>query len=136
MSQLRSNFLVDSLNGQESSLNMAQHYLDKFLYSILGVEGKAGMISLYDPEEEIDLAQLAEGIKKQLPSFAWPLFVRFVKHLDITGTFKLRKFNLQKEGFDPSIISDKLFFLHPKTGKYEILNVELFNSIINGNIRL
>ena len=100
------------------------------------MEGKAGMISLYDPEEEIDLAQLAEGIKKQLPSFARPLFVRFVKHLDITGTFKLRKFNLQKEGFDPSIISDKLFFLHPKTGKYEILNVELFNSIINGNIRL
>ena len=110
--------------------------LDNFLYSILGVEGKAGMISLYDPEEEIDLAQLAEGIKKQLPSFAWPLFVRFVKHLDITGTFKLRKFNLQKEGFDPSIISDKLFFLHPKTGKYEILNVERFTSIINGNIRL
>ena len=70
------------------------------------------------------------------PAFAWPLFVRLVENLDITGTFKLRKFNLQKEGFDPSVISDKLFFLHPKTGTYEILNVELFNSIITGAIRL
>ena len=34
----------------------------------------------------------------------------------ISGTFKLRKFNLQKEGFDPRTITDKLFFLHPKTG--------------------
>ena len=72
MSQLRSKILVDSLNGQELSLNMAQHYLDKFLYSILGVEGKAGMITLYDPEEEIDLAQLAEDIKKQLQALHGP----------------------------------------------------------------
>lgn len=54
----------------------------------------------------------------------------------VPGTFKLRKINLQKEGFDPSVISDKLFFLHPKTGTYEVLNLELFHSIITGAIRL
>ena len=68
MSQLRSNFLVDSLNSRESSLNMAQH-LNKFLYSILGVEGKAGMISLYDTEEEIDLAQLETASKLCMAPF-------------------------------------------------------------------
>ena len=113
------------------------------------------MAAIHDPEEEVDLSKLAAGVKSQLPTFAWPLFVRLVKQLDITGkpflsgivmnschrlfsvgTFKLRKFNLQREGFDPSIISDKLFFLHPKTGTYEALSVELFNSIISGAIRL
>jgi hypothetical protein len=29
-----------------------------------------------------------------------------------------------------------MFFLHPKTGKYETLSNELFNSIITGAIRL
>jgi len=122
----------------ESTVSNMINLKDAVVYGVEvpGMEGKAGMMSLHDPQEEIDLGQLAEGVKKQLPTFAWPLFVRLVKHLDITGTFKLRKFNLQKEGFDPSIISDKLFFLHPKTGTYEILNVELFNSIITGAIRL
>merc|ERR1711899_680247 len=122
----------------ESTVSNMINLKDAVVYGVEvpGMEGKAGMMSLHDPQEEIDLGQLAEGVKKQLPTFAWPLFVRLVKHLDITGTFKLRKFNLQKEGFDPSVISDKLFFLHPKTGTYEILNVELFNSIITGAIRL
>jgi len=122
----------------ESTVSNMIDLKDAVVYGVEvpGMEGKAGMISLHDPQEEIDLGQLAEGIKKKLPAFAWPLFVRLVENLDITGTFKLRKFNLQKEGFDPSIISDKLFFLHPKTGTYEILNAELFNSIITGAIRL
>ena len=54
----------------------------------------------------------------------------------LPGTFKLKKFTLQHEGFDPSVISDKLFFLHPKTGNYEILNKELFNAIVTGSLRL
>ena len=73
--------------------------------------------------------------------FSRPLFIRLVKHLDLTGTFKLKKFNLQREGFDVSEIdksgsTDKLFFLHPKTGKYEALTTDLLNSIVNGLIRL
>ena len=103
---------------------------------IPGTEGKAGMAAIHDPEGEVDLQQLAMGVKEKLPSFARPLFVRFVKHLDITGTFKLKKFNLQKEGFDPSVITDRLFFLHPQTQKYEALNHDLFNSIVTGSIRL
>ena len=56
--------------------------------------------------------------------------------LNFLGTFKLKKFNLQREGFDPSVITDKLFFLHPKTGNYELLNMDLFNSIVTGTLRL
>ena len=98
------------------------------------------MAAIHDPNEEIDLTELANGVKAQLPSFARPLFVRLVKHLDLTGTFKLKKFNLQREGFDLSEIgktgcNDKLFFLHPNTGNYEALTTDIFNSIVNGLIR-
>ena len=43
------------------------------------MEGKAGMISLYDPQEEIDIEELTKGIKKQLPTYARPLFIRYVQ---------------------------------------------------------
>lgn len=103
---------------------------------IPGTEGRAGMAAIHDPQEEVDMSELARAIQIELPSFSRPLFVRVVKHLDITGTFKLRKFNLQREGFDPRTITDKLFFLHPKTNTYETLSLELFNSIVTGAIRL
>lgn len=103
---------------------------------IPGTEGKAGMAAIHDPEGEVDLARLAMALKEKLPSFARPMFLRLVKQLDMTGTFKLKKFNLQKEGYDPSLISDRLFFLHPKTGNYEALSNELFKSIVTGSIRL
>ena len=79
------------------------------------------MAAIYDPNGEVDLEKLAQIVQQQLPTYSWPLFIRLVKHLDITGTFKLKKFNLQQEGFDPSKISDKLYFLHPKIGTYQIL---------------
>ncbi len=43
------------------------------------------MAAIHDPDGVVDLGQLAEGIKRQLPMFARPLFVRLVKKLDITG---------------------------------------------------
>ena len=79
------------------------------------------MAAIYDPNGEVNLEKLAQIVQQQLPTYSWPLFIRLVKHLDITGTFKLKKFNLQQEGFDPSKISDKLYFLHPKIGTYQIL---------------
>ena len=39
----------------------------------------------------------------QLPSYARPLFLRIQPEMDITSTFKHKKTELQKEGFDPSV---------------------------------
>ena len=131
------------------------------------------MAAIHDPDGVVDIEELGNAVKEQLPSFARPLFVRLVKQLDITGniwaslfridekelwfdnksktliinlfsvigTYKLKKFNLQREGYNISAIEktgcdDKLFFLHPKTGAYEHLTFELFNNISNGLIRL
>ena len=57
---------------------------------IPGTEGRAGMAAIHDPQEEVDMSELARAIQIELPSFSRPLFVRVVKHLDITGESLLR----------------------------------------------
>jgi len=38
-----------------------------------------------------------------------PLFVRLVREADVTTTFKLRKVDLQADGYDPARVPDPLF---------------------------
>nr|XP_053626715.1 long-chain fatty acid transport protein 4-like [Cherax quadricarinatus]XP_053626716.1 long-chain fatty acid transport protein 4-like [Cherax quadricarinatus]XP_053626717.1 long-chain fatty acid transport protein 4-like [Cherax quadricarinatus]XP_053626718.1 long-chain fatty acid transport protein 4-like [Cherax quadricarinatus]XP_053626719.1 long-chain fatty acid transport protein 4-like [Cherax quadricarinatus] len=101
-----------------------------------GAEGRAGMAAVVDPEGELNLQSFKEGIKEALPSYACPLFLRVLQEIDVTGTFKLKKLSLQKEGFNPTIIKDKLYFFDAKLGKYVELTVELFNKIDRGQAGL
>lgn len=43
------------------------------------------MAAIHDPQEEVDMSELAKAIQAELPAFSRPLFVRVVKQLDITG---------------------------------------------------
>ena len=52
------------------------------------------------------------------------------------GTYKLKKNLLQEEGFDVGKISDPLYFLDPRVGKYVRIDGGLHQSIISGEIRL
>lgn len=71
------------------------------------------MAAIHDPKGELNLASLASAVRENLPHFARPIFLRLVRGgIDITGTFKLKKFRLQGEGFDPDIavpLGDKVF---------------------------
>ena len=127
----------------EAMISNMVHLKDAAVYGveIPGAEGRAGMAAIHDPEGEVDIKEFGNAVKEQLPSFARPIFVRLVKKLDITGTYKLRKFNLQREGYNISAIdktgcNDKFFFLHPKAGTYQDLTSDLVNSISNGLIML
>ena len=44
-----------------------------------------------------------------LPRYAAPVFVRLLAEQETTGTFKIRKVDLQREGFDPDAVRDPLF---------------------------
>ncbi|CAD1478003.1 unnamed protein product, partial [Heterotrigona itama] len=96
-----------------------------------GMEGRAGMAAIVDPDSLLDFKALAEGLEKALPAYARPIFLRIVKELEITGTFKLKKMNLQKEGFDPSKIQDKMYFLSGNK-EYVEITPELYQEIISG----
>lgn len=50
-----------------------------------GNEGKAGMVAIYDPENSTNLKELARKLKKVLPSYAVPRFIRILSELPMTG---------------------------------------------------
>ncbi|XP_014205068.1 long-chain fatty acid transport protein 4-like [Copidosoma floridanum] len=112
-------------------------YRDTTVYGVQvpGMEGRAGMAAIVDPESLLDFKALAEGLDKALPSYARPIFLRIVKELELTGTFKLKKINLQKEGFDPNKIQDKVYF---RSGNKEYVEVtpEIYEEIISGAAKL
>ncbi|XP_073972287.1 long-chain fatty acid transport protein 1-like isoform X2 [Rhodnius prolixus] len=102
---------------------------------IPGVEGRAGMVAIMDEEKKLDLNRLEEGVKKELSSFARPVFVRVINSIPMTGTFKIQKNKLQNEGYDPKKISDPLYFF--KDGKeYVKLDEALYKKIVNNEIKL
>ncbi|KAF9111445.1 hypothetical protein BGX27_004925 [Mortierella sp. AM989] len=52
---------------------------------------------------------------KRLPPYAIPRFVRICeKELEITGTFKNKKIDLKKEGFDLSKVNERLYWWSPQ----------------------
>ena len=135
--------------------------LDQKDATVYGVEvsdndGKAGMVAIpaMDGDEDVDLDKLVMGVMKELPAYARPIFVRMVKkRLDLTGefletflillnssssefwflgTYKLKKNDLQNEGFDLSKITDPIYFLNAKLGKYVKLDGELYRDIMAG----
>ncbi len=101
--------------------------------AIPGVDGRAGMASLV-VDGDFDL----EGLPKRLaalPSYARPIFLRLTPRIEVTGTFKQRKVDLVREGFDPSSISDPIYALDSDTGKYERLTPDWFSEIQSGQTR-
>ncbi|KAF6215249.1 hypothetical protein GE061_010001 [Apolygus lucorum] len=97
-------------------------------------EGKAGMVAIVDPLREVDLDELAAYFEKNLSKNAIPLFIRLLPHTEITGTFRLKKTQLKKDGFDPSVVKDPLYF---KQGKvYVELTKDVYEAILNGAIMI
>ena len=66
--------------------------------AIAGADGKAGMAALV-VDETFDFAALHAHLAARLPSYARPLFVRLCPALETTGTFRLRKVDLAREGY-------------------------------------
>lgn len=113
--------------------NIAGHR-DATVYGVQipGMEGRAGMAAIVDPDSLLDFKALAEGLDKALPTYARPIFLRIVKELEMTSTFKLKKINLQNEGFNPNKIQDKVYF---RSGNKEYVEItpELYQEIISGS---
>ncbi len=100
-----------------------------------GGEGKAGMAALVTANA-FDLAGLTTYLEKNLPFFARPIFLRFQQEIEVTSTFKQRKIELQKEGFDPAGVSDPLYVREAASGRYVTLTPELYRDICDGKVKL
>ncbi|KAK2909512.1 hypothetical protein Q8A67_005349 [Cirrhinus molitorella] len=104
--------------------------------SVPGVEGKAGMAAIADVTNNFNCETFLRDVQNALPSYARPVFLRLSPEVDKTGTFKIQKTRLQKEGFDPQQTSDRLYFLNSRLGHYESLTEELYSNIMQGKVAL
>jgi fatty-acyl-CoA synthase len=103
--------------------------------SVPGSEGRAGMAAIVTGEG-FDLEALGRHVVAELAPYARPLFLRILPQMEITGTFKHRKVDLVREGFDPSRLPDPLYFLDPKEDVYVRLDAATFEGIASGEIRV
>ena len=103
--------------------------------AVEGVDGRAGMVSL-SVDDDFALDGFYDYICDNLADYARPIFLRLQEEIEATGTFKQRKVDLVKQGFDPSTIDDKLLFKDPKQGAYVEINKALYKQIIGGEFRL
>ena len=100
-----------------------------------GTDGRAGMAALV-AGDKLDLAKFKAHLEKNLAAYARPIFLRLQPEIEITGTFKHRKVELVKEGYDPRVVKDPLFFLDPVDSQYVPLTPELHDRIAAGEVRL
>lgn len=83
-----------------------------------GHEGRAGMAAVVmQPGHDFDAAAFYT-LTQRLPEYAAPLFVRVAAQADMTSTFKLRKFELQRAGYDAAHVTEPLYVRDAAQGAY------------------
>ncbi|KAF3846232.1 hypothetical protein F7725_003310 [Dissostichus mawsoni] len=100
------------------------------------VEGKAGMAAIADTTGTFDCNSFLQKVQHALPSYARPVFLRISPQVDTTGTFKIQKTRLQREGYDPRRNTDQIYFLNTRAACYEAVDEELYNAIAEGRMSL
>lgn len=103
--------------------------------AIPGKDGRAGMAAVV-VDGNLDLAALRQHLNAHLPEYARPLFLRIKGDIDVTGTFKQKKVDLVKQGFDPATSSDPIYFNDPASQSFVRLDPPLYGRIQDRQVRL
>ncbi len=104
---------------------------------IAGQDGRAGMAAIgFEDPSRFDGAALFAHVAKALPAYAAPVFLRLQSDFEITGTFKLRKVDLQEQGYDPSTVTDPLFLRDDQVRAYVPLSEEKYAALRSGRLRV
>ena len=103
--------------------------------AIPGADGRAGMAAIV-VDDGFDLAEFRDHLSRRLPAYACPVMVRFCTALDTTETFKQKKQQLVRGGFDPRLVTDPLFFKDLESGAYRPMDPATYARIVDGSIRL
>jgi fatty-acyl-CoA synthase len=95
-----------------------------------GHEGRAGMAAVlmqegqhFDPEAFYALTET------RLPRYAAPVFVRVSAAADLTSTFKLRKVDLQRQGYAPTTFNDPLYIRDESSRSYQPYSEQLLDRV-------
>ncbi len=111
--------------------------VDACVYGIAvpGCDGRAGMAALVT-DENFDLPEFRDYLMQRLPDYARPIFLRLLREIAVTTTFKQKKTEMVRQGADPSAIPDRLYFDDPRAEAYVPMEPALYKDIVSGRIRL
>jgi fatty-acyl-CoA synthase len=102
---------------------------------IPGVEGRAGMAAVV-VEAQFELAAFRDHLLARLPAYACPVFLRLVREIGKTTTFKHKKGDLVREGCNPDAFGEAIYFNDQSQNAFVQLDQELYDRIRTGQIRL
>ena len=95
-----------------------------------GAEGRAGMAALVlQPGVRFDPAKFWALALDRLPRYAAPIYLRIAPTTDMTGNYKLRKVDLQRQGYDTALVEDPLYIRDDKLKTYVPLNPPLARAV-------
>jgi len=116
-------------------LNGAPGVLESNVYGVTvpGTDGRTGMASL-GCHEDFSIDEFSAYVSSALPGYQRPYFLRMLKEMRITSTFKHQKTDYRKEAYDPTVVSDPLFFFDGK--RYVPLDEALYRDIQEQRVTL
>jgi citronellyl-CoA synthetase len=118
--------------------NIINIYPDVEMCNVFGVEipkhdGKAGMAAIkLNPSIVFNPKKFTTFIIDRLPKYSIPIFVRVQNELELTGTLKLRKINLRKQGYNINQIKDPIYIWDSSLQSYKLLVQDEYSVITTG----
>ena len=79
--------------------------------------------------------ELFNACSENMPSYQRPIFIRVQPDMEVTGTFKHRKVELVKEGYEISKFSEKLYFYSKSDKNYIPVTQAMVDDINSGKLK-
>lgn len=110
-------------------------FCNVFGVEIPGADGRAGMasITLNDDVAALDLEGFSSFVRDVLPSYAVPVFLRVDEDIDVTGTFKMLKGDLRKQGYDIEQIGGPVYVMKNGENVYTTLESDYVEALNAAN---
>jgi fatty-acyl-CoA synthase len=102
---------------------------------IPGMEGRVGMAAVV-VSQDFDMIAFRQHLTKRLPEYARPMFLRVRAAIEMTATFKPKKQELSRDGYNPAVTADVIYFNDRVREAFERLDDELYRRIRSGKVRL
>jgi fatty-acyl-CoA synthase len=111
--------------------------LEAVVYGVIvpGTEGRAGMAAVIT-SHDFDMAAFRQHVAVRLPEYAHPLFLRIREEIEMTSTFKPKKLDLAREGYDPAVTADAIYFNDRASQSFVKVDAVLYERLQTGNLRL
>jgi citronellyl-CoA synthetase len=100
-------------------------------------DGRAGMaaIQVKGRRDDFDWKAFTTHLRTELPSYAVPVFVRIQDGFEMTATFKIKKSELKKEGYQPADAGIQLYYLCQGAESYQPFTELVLQSIEKGELQ-